>query len=90
MSEQQQQQQQQEKTEGKTKLGFTIPNPPQFESLIQTIYTDSARFCNDIINPVFHAICHDFYGSKITVGQNRMILTSVYFSEPIERFLIMF
>ena len=69
--------------EKKEKLSFKITQPPPFESLIQTIYTDSASFCTDVINPVFHAICHDFYGSKITIGQNRMIMTSVYFSEPI-------
>lgn len=67
--------------EVKEKLVLQVKNAPAFDSLIQTAYTSSIEFCDEFINPVFRLIFADFYGSKIEVGANRMLITTLAFSE---------
>ena len=64
------------------KLRLSIDNPPKFKSLIQTNYTDSLAFCEEMINPLFRSLFVDFFGSKIEISaNNRNIITSLFFAE---------
>lgn len=67
------------------KLGLIIDQPPQFDSLIQTHYTDSSQFCDEIVNPVFSAILKDYYGSRVEITQSGQIILSLFFTEPINK-----
>ena len=71
------------KEEKDTKLRLRINNAPSFDPLIQTLYTDTAALCDELINPVMHTVFTDYFGSKIEIAQNRSIVTSLFFSEPV-------
>lgn len=70
-----------QETQEKQKLKLTIPNRPRFDSMIATAYTSSIEFCNDFINPIFRSTFVDYYGSKIEVGINRMLIATLAFCE---------
>ena len=72
-----------DKKETREKLKLTIPkeNRPRFESMIETAYTSSSEFCDEFINPVFRGTFVDYFGSKIEVTANRMMVATLAFSE---------
>ena len=67
--------------EEKNKLVLELDSPVQFESLIQTAYSTTCEFCDEFINPLFHNVFSDFYGSKIEIGANRSMVTTLAFYE---------
>jgi len=67
--------------EKKDKLVLELDTPVQFESLIQTAYYTTCSFCDEFINPLFHNVFSDFYGSKIEIANNRSLITVLAFYE---------
>lgn len=67
--------------EEKKKLVLELDTPAEFESLIQTGYSTTCSFCDEYINPLFHNVFSDFYGSKIEVANNRTLITTLAFCE---------
>lgn len=63
------------------KLVLELDTPVEFGSLIQTAYFTTCSFCDEYINPLFHNVFSDFYGSKIEIGNNRTLITSLAFYE---------
>ena len=62
------------------KATLQIDEHPKFEGLIDMIFTDTTEVCTKI-SQVFSGVFHDWYGSRIDIGQNREIITSVFFAE---------
>lgn len=70
-----------EQQQPKEKLELRLDNPLPFDSLIQTAYSTTGTFCDELINPLFHQVFSDFYGSKIEISMNRSLVTTLAFSE---------
>ena len=47
------------------KLVLELDTPVEFGSLIQTAYFTTCGFCDEYINPLFHNVFSDFYGSDV-------------------------
>lgn len=67
--------------EKKEKLVLELDTPVEFNSLIQTEYSTTCEFCDEYINPLFHNVFSDFYGSKIEIAANRSLITTLAFYE---------
>lgn len=62
------------------KLSLRIDEHAEFVGLLDTIFTDTTEICTQI-GSVFSGVFHDWYGSRIDIGQNREIITSLFFAE---------
>ena len=62
------------------KATLRIDEHAEFVGLVDTIFMDTTEICTRI-GDVFSGVFHDWYGSRIDIGQNREIITSLFFAE---------